>query len=99
MLGKTCVYCSSCELIIAHKLELETELAYAFEKIAPEMIGNEYLVLGTMDRKAWKAGLAGAGQNLDESLKHMADFAHVLTLEVDPGGWRPAPPGKERSRQ
>ena len=97
-LGKTCVYCSSCELIIAHKHELEAQLAHTFEKVAPEVVGNEYLVLGTLDRKTWKAGLAGAGQTLGETLKHVADFARVLTLEVDPGGWRPAEPSKARGR-
>lgn len=95
-LGKTCVYCSSCELIIVHQHELEAQFAHTFETLAPDVIGNEYMVMGTLDRKTWKAGLAGAGPKLDEVLEHMADFAHVLTLEVDPGGWRPAEPSKAR---
>jgi hypothetical protein len=82
-----------------HQHELEAQLAYAFGKVAPEVIGNEYLVLGTVDQQTWKAGLAGAGQKLDEMLNHMADFKHVLKLEVDPGGWRPAEPSKARGKR
>lgn len=52
VLGKTCKYCSKCELIIAHQDELESQLAYNFSRLAPEVIGNDYLVMGTMDRKA-----------------------------------------------
>lgn len=95
-LGKTCVYCSRCELIVVHQHELEAQFAHALGTLAPEVIGNEYLVLGTVDQRAWKAGLAGAGHELGEILKHVADFKSVLKLEVDPGGWRPAQPSKAR---
>ncbi|MGE5444224.1 MAG: hypothetical protein ACM3SR_06405 [Ignavibacteriales bacterium] len=89
-LGKTCRYCSRCELIMAHQDELEAELAYSFSKIAPEVIGNEYLVLGTVEKKVWKGGLKGSSNQLDEVLKHTADFRKVLDLKVEPGGWYPA---------
>ncbi len=95
--GKTCVYCSPCELVVVHQHELEAQMAHALSNIAPEVIGNEYLVLGTVEKQAWKAGLGGAGQNLDEMRKHMADFASVLTLHVDPGGWRLPEQSKGRS--
>jgi hypothetical protein len=39
-LGKTCRYCTRCELIIAHKDELEDELVGVFERHAPEVIGK-----------------------------------------------------------
>jgi hypothetical protein len=35
-LGKTCRYCSRCELIMAHQDELEAQLAHSFSQIAPE---------------------------------------------------------------
>jgi len=41
-LGKTCRYCSRCELIMAHQDELEAQLAHSFSQMAPEVIGNEY---------------------------------------------------------
>src|SRR4029453_14659456 len=89
-LGKTCRYCSRCELIMAHQDELEAQLAHSFSQLAPEVRGNEYLVLGTVDKKVWKKGLAGGGGTLSEILEHVADFKRVLKLEVDPGGWYPA---------
>ena len=89
-LGKTCRYCSRCELIMAHQDELETELVYSFSKVAPEVIGNKYMVLGTVEKKIWKSGLKGAGNQLDEVLKYTADFRRVLDLKVEPGGWYPA---------
>lgn len=89
-LGKTCRYCSRCELIIAHKDELDGELALYMAKLAPDAVGQEYLVLGTLDRKVWAQGLGGGGQPLGDALDHVAEFKKVLQLEVDPGGWRPA---------
>ena len=50
-LGKTCRYCSKCELIIVHQDELESILAAFFAQKAPEAIGKEYLVLGTENKK------------------------------------------------
>lgn len=91
-LGKTCRYCSRCELIIAHQDELEAELATSFSRLDPDVVGNEYLVVGTLDRKVWQHGLLGDSKPLGEALDHVADFKKVLTLEVDPGGWRPAGP-------
>ena len=89
-LGKTCRYCSRCELIMAHQDELEAQLAHSFSQIAPEVIVDVYLVLGTVDKKVWKEGLTGDGKQRGETLQHVADFKRVLKLEVDPGGWYPA---------
>ncbi len=89
-LGKTCRYCTRCELIIAHQDELEAELAYSFGKIAPRVIGNKYMVLGTVEKSIWQSGLTGSNIEIGEVLKHTADFKKVLDLEVEPGGWYPA---------
>lgn len=88
-LGKTCRYCTPCELIIVHQDELETELANSFSRLDPEVIGNEYLVLGTLDKKVWKRGLNEGGETLDSSLEHVAEFKKHYDLEVS-GGWGPA---------
>lgn len=88
--GKTGPYCSPCELIIIHQHELEAELAYSFSKFAPEMIGKEYLVVGTVDKKTWKGGLTGKAPQFEDVLKGMADFKKVYSLHVEPGGWYPA---------
>jgi hypothetical protein len=89
VLGKTCRYCSRCELVMVHQDELEEQLAHAFHTLAPEQVGNEYLVIGSMEKKVWDQRLAAGGGPLDELLKHVADFKHVLDLEVQ-GGWGPA---------
>jgi len=86
-LGKTCRYCSRCELIMVHQDELEAELAHSFSRIAPEMIGNKYTVLGTIEKRVWREGLEGRGQPLAEILKHIADLKKEYDLEYEPGGW------------
>jgi hypothetical protein len=60
--GKTCRYCTPCELIVAHKNELEAELVRFFEKHSPEVIANPYLVLGTVEQQHWKQWLGGQGE-------------------------------------
>lgn len=87
-IGKTCRYCTPCELLIAHRHELEAELAHSLTEIAPEVVGNEYLVLGTMDKRAWRQGLHGNKSESGSCLKHVAQFEKVLDLKVD-GGWKP----------
>jgi hypothetical protein len=89
VLGKTCRYCTRCELIVAHQNELEAQLAHGLSRIAPEAVGGEYLVLGTMDRKVWQQALSGGGTELAASLEHLAEFKKVLDLKVE-GGWGPA---------
>jgi hypothetical protein len=101
-LGKTCRYCTLCELIIAHKDELEDELVYTFEtRGAPEVIGNPYHVIGTVDKKHWKASLE-TGMKMDELLDNTADFSSVHDFHFTPGGWMPTAivgPGKPRARK
>jgi len=90
VLGKTCRYCSRCEMIIAHQDELEAELAYAFGRIAPQAVGNDYTVLGTMEKKVWQQQIGGKGLPPEETLRHVAEFSKVLVLEVERGGRYPA---------
>ncbi len=88
-LGKTCRFCPKCELIIAHQNELEGLLAAMFEQRDPSVIGNDYLVLGTMDRKAWRQGLHQP-KTITEMLPFVAAFKGYRTIEQEPGGWFPA---------
>jgi hypothetical protein len=57
VLGKTCSYCPPCDFIIAHKNELEALLAAGFSIHEPEVIGNDYYVIGTVERKTWRRGM------------------------------------------
>ena len=95
-LGKTCRYCTTCELIMVHQDELQAELAHCFGQIAPAVVGNEYMVTGTIEKKVWQAGLSGKGQPLDGMLKHVADFKKQYHLEYEPGGWYPANRGPRK---
>ena len=54
LLNKSCRYCPSCDLIIVKQADLERLLIAICEKNAPDIIGNEYFVFGTIDRADWK---------------------------------------------
>ena len=84
--GKTCRYCSRCELVMVQRAELEAELANGFSRIAPQVIGNDYLVLGTMEKKIWRQRLDGKAKPLARMLEHVADFSRHYELESQPGG-------------
>lgn len=86
-LGKTCRYCAKCELMVVHQYELEAEMAYKFQTLNPEIIGNDYLILGTVDKKFWQQQLIKTDSSLDEILKHTADFKKYLNFEYQPAGW------------
>lgn len=86
VLGKTCRYCTPCELIMIHKDEFEWELADKFQQLSPKAIGNDYLVVGTVEMKTWRAGLNGISPVIEEILEHLSDFKSRLDLKVS-GGW------------
>jgi hypothetical protein len=90
VMGKTCRYCTPCELIMVHQNELEAELTLSPARLPPNAGGKGYLVLGTVERKAWQAGLEGSGTPLDDMLAHTAEFKKRFDLHYEPGGWRPA---------
>src|SRR5437879_10304150 len=54
LLNKTCRYCPCCDLLIAHKNELDEIITRTFTVLNPEIVGNTYLVIGTVDRADWK---------------------------------------------
>jgi hypothetical protein len=84
-LNKTCRYCPRCDLLIAHQDDLEHLLASFFTEQKPEVIGNDYLVIGTEDRTAWKRGMQQA-LTLQEALEALHDFKEVVTFKIT-GGW------------
>src|SRR4051812_22024147 len=56
-LGKTCRFCPACDFIIVHQDELEALLTASFSTYQPELIGNKYYVIGTVERKTWRKGM------------------------------------------
>ncbi len=85
-LNKTCRYCPRCDLLIAHQDELEAQLAVFFAKHSPEVIGNDYLVVGTLDRPDWQQGTKSP-LSVQELIEHLHDFNDVLRFELV-GGWQ-----------
>jgi hypothetical protein len=89
VLGYTCRYCPTCDLLIAHQDQLEAQLANLFAAHDPSVIGNDYLVLGTVERKAWREGMKQP-RGISDMLANLHDFKEVRTVEYEPGGWYPA---------
>jgi hypothetical protein len=87
-LNKTCRYCPYCDLLILHQDELERLLAAIFSVHNPEIVGNDYLVIGTMDRPEWKRGTQDQLQ-LKDLLDVLHDFKEVVTFKIVGGGWAP----------
>lgn len=96
VLGKTCRYCSRCEIVMVHRKVLEEELARSLSQMAPEVTAKDYLVLGTIEKKIWQQGLESPGKPIAEMLKHVADFKHQYDLEYKRGGWYPVPQEPKR---
>jgi hypothetical protein len=83
VLNKTCRFCPGCQLLILHQDKLEAYLVAFFEEQAPEVAGNDYLVIGTVDRPDWKRGThtpMGTGEMVD----CLHDFKDVLRFELAP---------------
>jgi hypothetical protein len=85
-LNKTCRYCPGCDLLIAHQDEIEAFLAAFFAQQKPEVVGNDYLILGTVDRADWKRG-AQEPVAPHEMLEHAYIFKDVIQF-TPVGGWR-----------
>jgi len=83
MMNKTCRFCPYCELLIAHQDELEAQLAQLFAERAPEVIGNEYLVIGTLERPEWRRGLKQP-LTTEEMRAALHDFSDVLHFNPAP---------------
>ncbi len=73
-IGRICHYCAKCGLIMVHQDELEEHLAYILSEIAQEVIGKNYMVIGTVEKSIWKSGLKKNNSKLGEVLKHTAGF-------------------------
>jgi hypothetical protein len=81
LLNKSCRLCAVCETLIVHRAELERVIsASGFSDAALE---QDYVVLGTVDGRTWRRGMAGDAQLMDIR-EHMADFKKYLKVEVVP---------------
>ena len=82
-LNKTCRYCPQCDLLIAHQDQLEAWLTAFFTEHRPEIVGNEYLVLGTQDRADWLRGVHTPVAPTT-AFERMHDFREVVRFTPPP---------------
>jgi hypothetical protein len=74
-------------LLIAHKYEIEHYLTALFIGQAPDVIGNDYLAVGTVEKSAWKEGLKQQ-QLIDKLLPHASDFiTYYQDLQLTRAGY------------
>jgi predicted RNA-binding Zn-ribbon protein involved in translation (DUF1610 family) len=83
VLNKTCRYCTSCDLIIARKSQVEALMTACFEDKDPEIITNEYVVMGTLEKRDWRARNR-MGKNPEETIKRTHVFKDVWDFELMP---------------
>jgi hypothetical protein len=89
-LNYTCRYCKKCDLLIAHKHEIERLLTQMFIHSNPAIIGNEYMIMGTVDKKAWREGLKQAKLAADVISSHLSVFkTFYQELRHTQVGWYP----------
>jgi len=104
ILKLTCRYCRACEALIANKHEIEHALTEFFQEMDPTMIGNEYFVMGTLEKQILRQE-SQYPQSLEELRQATHDFKMAyLELRMRRTGWFPKgqeppivepPPSKE----
>ena len=80
ILCKTCRYCVTCDLLIAHQDQVEEQLALYVASSRPEITGNDYLLMGTLDRPEWRKGMQDP-LSMQEMVEHLHDFKEVVTFQ------------------
>ena len=86
-LNYTCRYCKRCDLLVAHKHEIEHYMTEMMRSANPKVIGNPYLIMGTVERKIWKENMENP-KPPHEMIKHVAVFNSVYNeLRVTQTGW------------
>jgi len=60
VLNKNCKYCLKCDLIIVKQSDIEALMTAQFEIVDPSLVGNDYLVIGTLDKKDWRENMTTA---------------------------------------
>jgi len=72
-LNYTCRFCRACDLLMEQKQEIEHLLTALFRRSDPTVIGNAYLILGTVEKRSWREGVAQP-KGIAEMLPHVSDF-------------------------
>ena len=74
-------------------------MAACFEQSKPQVIGNNYLVIGVAERRDWLGGKKGK-MSQGEAIERMLVFKDILNFEPVRAGWyREAENASPRRRQ
>jgi len=79
-------YCRRCNTLIGHQHEIEESLFILFLQHNPEVIGNRYVIIGTMELKTWRAGL-NQQLSISEARVHIHDLKTYEELRMTMAGW------------
>ncbi len=82
-INKTCRYCPNCDLLITHQDELEKLLDQVRSQYFPDFVWEDYLVVGTLERKLWKEGTS----SLEKLFGALHDFKQHMQFEPARYGW------------
>ncbi len=86
-LNYTCRYCAACDLLVGHKLAIEHLLTEMFSQYNPAAIGNDYMIMGVVDKKAWREGLTQPKSSA-EMLGYLSVFkTYYKELRLTQPGW------------
>ncbi len=81
LMNVPCRVCRECDLIIANRKKLEAAMADRLRQEAPELIGSDYVVAGTLDQEDWTA--AGSGALGPQEIKdRMYAFRDIWSFEI-----------------
>lgn len=86
VLNYTNRYCKRCNMLIGHKHEIEFLLTKIFKDTNPEIIGNNYLVIGTVKKKTWRENMQNP-ESLEKILANTSDFVSFEEIRMTMGGW------------
>ena len=85
-LNKICKYCTNCDLIIVKQSKLEALMSSQFKEVNPTVVGNKYLVFGTLSRSDWQE-YSKTSIDSSKAIDQVYAFKDVLDFEVARGGW------------
>lgn len=80
---KICRFCYVCGLLIVHQDQLEKQLVSQCITSIPEIIGNDYQVVGTLDRTERNQEKQGSW-SFEHVREHLHDFKEVVTFQRAP---------------
>lgn len=80
---KICRFCYVCSLLIVHQDQLEEQLVAQFMAINPEVIGNDYQVVGTLERAEWNQRKQDSW-SFEQVREYLHDFKEVVMFQRVP---------------